>query len=478
MSQPPVRTRFAPSPTGYLHVGNVRTGLFAWLFAKHQGGTFFLRIEDTDRARFLEDGEIHIKESLSWLGLDWSPEVWHQSERQKVYLEQARRLLEAGHAYVADETPTELAVLREEQQKRGEQPHYDGRSRDKGLRWEPEASRVIRFKWPADQATMDVSYFETEKTTRTMQFSPQEAPSAFEDFVLIKADGFPTYNFAHVVDDHELGITHVIRGDEFVSSLNKYAKLYEVLDWPRPEYIHVPPILGPDGKKKLSKRGGSKTMIEYRDAGYLPEAVANFIALIGWSPGGDRELFFSLGELVEAFTLDGLQKSPGRFDEEKLRWLNKQHLNNLDRRELMARAEAGGFWASTDSPQEEKIFALAAERPHTLAEIQRDDYYDARPTLTVQQVAGQENPETVGVWLEGTQRELVQVTEWQAERIQGALKDVLDELKLVPKQLYPVLREALTGAPQTPALWDIAEALGQEETLARLEAVQTLVAPA
>ncbi len=495
MSDLPIRTRFAPSPTGYLHVGNVRTALYAYLLARKTGGRFFLRIEDTDRSRFVADGEAQIKDSLAWLGLEWEAEVWRQSERLGTYQSYAQRLIGEGSAYVADETPEELSALREQQRAAGTQPHYDGRSRDKGLTWQPDArgaagsggsghtGQVVRFRWPEDQPPMEVGYFETGTTgesgdkDRTMTFSPAEAPSAFEDFVLIKADGYPTYNFAHVIDDHEMEISDVIRGDEFVASLNKYQKLYDVLGWQRPRYVHVPPILGPDGQKKLSKREGSKSTQNYRVAGYLPGALANFIALIGWNPGADRELFFSLDELADAFTLEGLQKAPGRFDEGKLRWMNKEHMKNLGGGQLLDLAIGEGFWKRRAQPNELRIFELAAERANTLAELSGEEaaYYFERPRLSVAELTGDENRETVAVWLERVQRYLEDVSEWTSERLEGALTDIRGELDLSPKQLYPVLRVAVTGAPNTPALWDVFEVLGQSETLARLEAAAALV---
>ncbi len=437
----PIRTRFAPSPTGYLHVGNARTALFSWLWARHNGGEFHLRIEDTDQQRLVVDAESQITEALTWLGLSWDGAVVHQSAKLERYQQHAEQLIASGHAVSVDEP----------------------------------AGTVIRFQWPQDpDFSISADYFQVGGTSVTRQFTRSREPTAFEDFVLIKSDGFPTYNFAHLIDDHLLGVTDVIRGDEFTSSLHKYVALHQAFGWQPPRFIHVPAILGPD-QAKLSKRHGATDILQYRADGYLPEALVNFMALIGWSPGGDRELFFDRSDLVNSFSLNGLQRSPGVFDLTKLRWMNKQHMQNADIGELKALAESGGFWNRADSPHEERVFALAAQRAATLAEIQRDDYYTERPRLTTEQLVGTAPSESVGVWLERTQRYLTGITDWQADRLQTAFTDLLGELDLAAKQLFPVIREALTGAPQSPPLWEVAAILGQDETLARLEAAEALV---
>lgn len=472
-----VRTRFNPSPTGYLHIGNLRAALFQWLWARRSGGQFLFRLEDTDRARFVPDAEAQIRASLEWIGLNWDGEVWHQSRRLEIYRKLALGMVESGKAYVADETPDELKAMREIQQKRGDQPHYDGRSRDRGLAWEPDSGKVIRFRWPDDPPPMSVTYFAAGKETGTMLVDPQEAPSAFEDFVMLKADGYPTYNFAHVVDDHAQGITHVIRGNEFTPSLHKFVAVHDALGYQLPDFIHVPPILGPDGKSKLSKRHGAQDVLDYRAAGYLPEALANFLALIGWNPGGDKELFWSLDELADAFTLDGLQKSPGVFDDQKLKWMNKEHMKHLGAGELKKLAVAEDFWKARDSANEDRVFELSIERAQTLKEIdQENEYFFTRPKVAVEQITGDEEKATVRSWLDTTTSRLKDVSEWQSEKLQEALNEIRTELDVKPKELFPILREALTGAPHTPALWDVLEVLGKEESLARLAAAEALVA--
>lgn len=477
--------RFNPSPTGHVHIGNMRTALFAWLWAKHSGGDFQFRIEDTDQARFVETAEDQIKTSLEWLGLNWTGPVIRQSERVKdgVYAEYAKQLVENNWAYVADESAEELEELKKARDAalKAKQPLPKYLSKDKGIsfsKFEPGKGMVIRFNWPDTPKPMEITYFDAAKPWKTT-FDPKTAPSAFEDFVLVKADGFPTYNFAHVVDDHDFGVTRVIRGDEFTASLNKYVALHQAFDWTPPKYNHVPPILAPGGAK-LSKRHGAQDVLEYRDAGYLPQALANFLALIGWSPGGNRELFFSLDELADAFTLDGIQKSPGVFDVEKLNWMNAEHLKQMHAGALLVVAKEAGFWKEEETERDAAVIGLAMERAKTLKDLgeYRDSYFYRRPGLSKKQLVGDENSESVGVWLEKVQRQLEGLPEsdWQTDRLHDELTNVLEELGLKPKQLYPVLREALTASPQTPALWDIMDVLGKAESLARLEAAAALVA--
>lgn len=478
-----VRTRFNPSPTGYLHVGNVRTALYAWLWARHNHGKFFFRIEDTDQARFLADAEDQIKRSMEWLGMDWEPDVWHQSERLDIYLKKALELVEQGKAYIADDSDEDVKKARDTWQAakpetRGLLRYPSRESPVSSDKYDSSQGHVIRFLWPENPSRMDVEYFHgagDRRESGVMSVDPETAPSAFEDFILIKSDGFPTYNFAHIIDDHHQEITDVIRGDEFTPSLNKYYALYDAMGWEssRPRYYHVPTILGPDGKSKLSKRSGAVDVLGYRDKGYLPTALVNFLVLIGWSPGGDRELFFAPEELIETFNLGGIQKSPGVFDENKLRWMNKEHMKQRDLGDLLTLAKADKFWPEDE--KDLKKFELALERASTLADLTLDSYYTSRPKLAKKELVGDESPETVGVWIERSLRHLEGVSEWTPDRLKTSLQDVLNKLNLVPKQLYPVLRVALTGAPQTPPIWDVMEVLGKTESLERLEAAEALM---
>jgi glutamyl-tRNA synthetase len=337
-----VKVRYAPSPTGSPHVGNIRTALFCYLFARHNGGTNIVRIEDTDKTRFVPGCEEEILESLHWVGIDWDegpdkggPNApYRQSERKEagIYEPYIRQLLEGGFAYKAFDTPEELTEMREYQQINKQPIGYFGgiwrdASPDKVAKTEAEGKPyVIRLKMPKDK---------TLSCQDAIRGRIEWAPGATDDQVLIKADGMPTYHFAAMVDDHLWGITHIVRGEEWISSTPKHVQLYECLGWTPPIFVHTTVIKGRDGSK-LSKRHGDTRCLDYRAAGYLPEALVNFIALIGWAPGGDRELM-TMPELIEAFSLDGLQPSPGVFDLEKLRWMNGHYIRGLGSEELQSR---------------------------------------------------------------------------------------------------------------------------------------------
>ena len=328
----PVRTRYAPSPTGSPHVGNVRTALFCYLYAKHSGGTFFLLIEDTDRARFVEGTEEEIIEVLQWLGIehDEGPDMggafapYRQSERKAagIYDECVQKLLESGHGYKAFDTSEELTEMREYQQV-NKQPvgYFGGVWRDATEAQLKEAEGrpyVVRLKMPKEG-----KIFCNDAIRGKIEFKAEDV----DDPVLIKADGMPTYHFAAMVDDHLMETSHIIRGEEWISSAPKHVWLFECLGWEPPIFVHVPVIKGKDGAK-LSKRHGDTRCLDYRAAGYLPAALVNFMALIGWSPGGDRELM-DMPQLVEAFELSGLQPSPGVFDADKLRWMNGHYIRQV-----------------------------------------------------------------------------------------------------------------------------------------------------
>lgn len=322
-----VVTRFAPSPTGFLHIGGVRTALFAYLFAKKMGGEFILRIEDTDKNREIAGSIEQIQRSLRWLGIEWAygPDKQHpkwgsalQSDRLEVYKRYAHTLIKKGFAYPDPYTADELEAFRE--QARIENKPFLFRNHRPETFSDWDGTQPLRFKVPT------IKRYEWNDIVRGKLSAGEEA---LDDFILIKADGYPTYNFAHIVDDLEMGVTHVMRGEEFISSMPKFLSLYDALEIAWPTFVTLPPIMGPDGKKKLSKRDGAKDMLEYGTEGYLPSAMRNFLALIGWNPGGDRELFITEGELVDAFTLEKIQRSGGAFNEEKLKWMNKEHLATI-----------------------------------------------------------------------------------------------------------------------------------------------------
>src|SRR3990167_4291666 len=321
MSSTPVRTRFAPSPTGYLHVGGVRTALFAWLVARQGNGQFILRIEDTDRSRHVQESERHIIDCLAWLGLAPDEGPLRQSERLAIYKSRAEKLIKAGQAYADPTTQQQLDELRakaKEQKKpflfREHRPQnpptWDG-SAPLRFKSEPKA-----YQWH-DEVMGDLS----------------AGPEAIDDFIILKSDGFPTYNFAHIIDDHETNVSHVIRTQEFLPSVPKYLNLYEALEIKPPLLTTLPYVMAPDGKKKLSKRDGAKDVLDYKREGYLSEAIINFMASLGWNDGTEQEVF-TVNELVKKFRLDRVQKSGARFDEERLKWLNGQYIRELEPGEL------------------------------------------------------------------------------------------------------------------------------------------------
>ena len=326
-----IRTRFAPSPTGYLHVGGARTALFSWAYARRHGGRFVLRIEDTDLERSTEVSVNAILESMRWLGLDWDEGPFFQMKRLARYREVAEGLIAAGHAYRCWATKEDLETLRAEQRSRGHKPRYDGR-------WRPERAQAAGLVPPADRAP--VVRFRTPEAGEIGWYDLVKGAIAFpnaelDDLVLLRADGVPTYNFGVVVDDLDMGITHVIRGDDHVNNTPRQIHIFHALGAKMPEFGHVPMILGADGER-LSKRHGAVSVLQYRDDGYLPEALVNYLARLGWSHG-DEEIF-SRNQLVSWFDLEHISQSPARFDPGKLAWLNAQYLKAADDTRLAALA--------------------------------------------------------------------------------------------------------------------------------------------
>lgn len=324
-TQKKIVTRFAPSPTGFMHVGGVRTALFAWAFARKHGGTFILRIEDTDRAREVPGSVEQIIDSLHWIGIRWNegPDIggphgpYRQTQRLDSYKKYAQILIDKGLAYADPYTQTELDAFRKKAEEEKRPFLYRDHRPENPPKW--DGTKPLRYKTPS------IKSYEWHDLIRG---ELKAGPEALDDFVLIKSDGYPTYNFAHIIDDLEMGVTHIFRADEFISSTPKFLSLYEGLGIKRPQFATLPPILGNEGTKKLGKRDGAKSILDYRDEGYLPDAMMNFLAFIGWNPGDEREVFTPT-ELVEAFSLDGIQKAGGKLNEEKLDWLNKEHIKRL-----------------------------------------------------------------------------------------------------------------------------------------------------
>ena len=322
MNNRTIVTRFAPSPTGFMHVGGIRTALYAWAFARKHGGTFILRIEDTDKEREVAGSIIHIIESLKWLGIEWDegPEVggvhapYIQSERLDLYKKYAELLIEKGYAYADPFTQEQVAAFREEAEKEGKPFLFRNYRPETTEKW--DGTKPLRFKTPTIK-----SYAWHDEVRGDLSAGEE----ALDDFILIKSDGYPTYNFAHIVDDIEMGVTHVMRGEEFIASTPKFLSVYDALGVVPPKFVTLPPILGEGGNKKLSKRDGAKDVLEYRTEGYVPETLVNFLAFLGWNPGDEREVLTS-EEFIAVFDIDRVGRSGAQWNDEKLDWLNKEHL--------------------------------------------------------------------------------------------------------------------------------------------------------
>lgn len=483
----PVRVRIAPSPTGDWHLGNARTALFTYLFARHHGGEFFLRIEDTDQGRLVEGAVERLLTLMEWLGIvpdlyDGLPYV-RQSDRLNLYRETAEKLVVDGHAYYCFATSEDLTQMRSEQEAAKLPPRYDNRWGYRELSLEKAQERiaagtpyVIRFKMPQEGETVAQDLIRGE-----IRF----ANALTDDFVMIKADGYPTYHLAHVVDDHLMEISHVTRGDEWISSVPKHVQLHQALGWDLPEYMHFPVILGPD-KGKLSKRHGAKPVYEYELDGYLPEALINFLALLGWSSGTDQELF-SLEALIKQFDVKGLQKSPAVFDSVRLDWFNGQYIRQLSPRELFSRLYE--YYDVKKDPvvlerfdkYPEKMPAIIAsihERLVTLNDFAELTYfyfmapenYDPNLLPTKKQ-----SREDVAHVLAIGAVALEKLDEWSHDSLEQYLRQVVAENDLKVGDLLWPLRVALTGLPASPSTFDVLAILGKEESLKRIAYAQTLI---
>jgi glutamyl-tRNA synthetase len=460
-----VRTRFAPSPTGFLHIGGARTALFAWAYARRHGGTFILRIEDTDVARSTPEAVQAIIDGMQWLGLAHDEGPFYQMQRMERYKEVIGEMLAAGTAYHCYMSIEELDALRAEQEARKEKPRYDGR-------WRPESGKtlpsppngvppVVRFRNPQS----GVVAWEDQVKGR-IEF----ASSELDDFIIARADGTPTYNFCVVVDDRDMDITHVIRGDDHVNNTPRQINLLQALGAPVPAYAHLSMILGDDGQK-LSKRHGAVSVMQYDEDGYLPEAVLNYLARLGWSHG-DEEVF-GMEQFVQWFDLDHITASAAQFNTEKLNWLNAHYLKLADPQRLAAevtRRLARQGVAVAGGPDVAKVVALYRDRAgnlNELADAVHPFYVAPKPT---QEMRLQHLTE-VALKALGALRISLSECVWQATELGQAVKQTAAAAGLKMPQLAIPLRVALLGLPQSPAIDTVLEVLGRERVLARLDAV-------
>ena len=457
-----VRTRFAPSPTGYLHIGGARTALFCWAYAKKHGGTFILRVEDTDRERSTQESVQAILDSMQWLGMDYDGPHF-QMERLPRYREVAEQLMRDGHAYYDYASKEELEQLREQQRARGEKPRYDGRWRPEnvkrlGLTPPAGVQPVIRFRNPEDG---EVTFRDLVKGEITV------ANAELDDLVLVRSDGIPTYNFGVVVDDIDMDITHVIRGDDHVNNTPRQINIYKALGAKLPEFAHVPMILGQDGER-LSKRHGAVSVMQYFEEGYLPEALVNYLARLGWSHGDEEK--FSRDQLVEWFDLEHISKSPARFNPEKLTWLNAQYLKECDDTRLAELVKpfliADGCDPAT-GPALDRVVALLKERASTVKELADTAVYFYRAVDAPEELLAQHlGAEMVPVLQ--TLAERFAAIEWQRRAINGAIKALVSEHALkLPKVAMP-LRVMVCGTTHTPSIDATLELVGKDEVLARM----------
>jgi glutamyl-tRNA synthetase len=453
-----VRTRFAPSPTGSLHIGGARTAIFNWLFARHGGGQFILRIEDTDRSRSTEESILEIKDAMKWLGLEWDEGPFRQSDRLHIYKDLAEKLIASGHAYRCYVTTEELDEKRNEARERGEVFHYRREWADRNAG--PDKPCAIRLLTP-DRGTIEVHDLLRGKVV----FDAAE----IDDFVILKTDGFPTYNFAVVADDSLMGITHVIRGDDHLINTPRQVLIYEGLSLEVPELAHVSMILGPDGKR-LSKRHGATSVVEYRKGGYLPEALVNYLTRLGWS-FGDQEIF-STEELIEKFTLDTVGKSAAVFNPEKLDWLNGWYIRNKPAEEIAGLVLPLLIERGIKAALDNKLVMIVKElsqRAKTLLDIADSlGYFYAEEIEYEEKAAGKFlTPDMLDV-LKDLTCKLSETAPFTAGDIQSVFERIMEERGLKLGTIAQPVRVALTGGTVSPGIFEVMEIMGKDMVLSRL----------
>ncbi|MDB5189639.1 MAG: gltX [Parcubacteria group bacterium] len=464
-----VRTRYAPSPTGFTHVGGARTALFSYLFARKHGGQFILRIEDTDQEREVEGAVGHLLEALRWLGITWDEgpdnggphDPYYQSARLPLYKKYADQLIAAGFAYPDPYTEEEVQAFRSKAEEEKRLFLYRDHRPETIDEW--DGKRPLRFRIP------EVKRYTWTDLVRGELSAGEEA---LDDFILIKTDGYPTYNFAHIVDDIEMGITHVVRGEEFISSTPKFLALYEALDIAPPAFATMPVILGPDGNKKLSKRDGAKDILDYRAEGYLPEAMRNFLALIGWNPGTEQELFTD-EELIAAFDFDRVQKGGGAFDEQKLLFINREWMRKLSDDEYVTRGEL----SAPDMNRLKAALPLLRERASTFSEARAMLTEElaclfTTPTLALDLLIAKGPAESTKTHLSHLQASIEELSE--GATIASIKETLMPYADSIPKEeggrgaaLWP-LRYALSGEEKSPDPFTLIHILGNAEASSRV----------
>lgn len=501
-----MKTRFAPSPTGYIHIGNVRSAIYPYLLVRQENGTFILRIEDTDQARFVEGATELIEDTLNWLGLEWDegPIVggpaapYFQSKRGEIYHKWGQKLIDTGHAY-ADPTDSETIQKYRDECNAKKIPYlYRNFRPENPPEWKPGIP--LRFK--ADP--------KPRKWHDEVVGDLEAGPEVQDDIILIKADGMPTYNFAHIVDDAEMGVTHVMRGVEYLSSTPNYLALYEALNLEVPKLVSLPHILAPTGNKKLGKRDGAKSATEYRADGVLPEAMLNYLACLGWNDGTEQEIY-TKDELIKNFSLEKIQNSGARYDETKLLWMNGQWIRRIADEQgisaLYARTVSApeitsrntisndkptalhgnndSFWPESAAPYDDeykqKVLAIIYDRLKTLSDLKTmTTYFFENPTIDLEMITGNkflkkfsEDELSDMLMLASRKLEKIPESDWNADNLQAALNELLEETGKKPAELFSVIRIALSFAPFSPALHLTMNVLGKNLTLSRLQSAAT-----
>ncbi len=465
-----VRVRFAPSPTGALHIGGVRTALFNWLFARHHGGKFILRIEDTDQTRSTDESIQIILDGMKWLGLDWDEGPFRQTDRMAVYREHIERLLKAGKAYYCYCTPEELETRRKEAMAAGRPPKYDRKCRSLSA---PVAGRTpaVRFLSSDEGQTVVRDLIRGAVTFENQQL---------DDLIIQRSDGFPTYNFAVVVDDVTMNISHVIRGDDHLNNTPRQIQLYRALGYEPPEFAHLPMILGSD-KTKLSKRHGATAVTEYIALGYLPEALVNYLARLGWSHG-DQEIF-SNQELMEKFSLENVGKAPSIFNAEKLLWLNHHYIQQADSGRLaelvLALLRKDGTITAGKEPDLEwfkRLVKMLTERSHTLAEMKAAALPFIVGDITMDEKAKTKHlTPDVAPLLSQLSEQLKAAVPFTHEEVEKVFNAIVAEKGLKLGKLAQPVRVALTGSTVSPGIFEVIEVMGKEKTIKRIEAAISMI---
>jgi len=465
-----IRTRFAPSPTGYLHIGGLRTALFSYLWAKKNKGEFIIRIEDTDRERYIENADKQLIETLSKLTIKSDTEIKYQSNRLKLYQKAVDKLIDSGNAYKCFCSPERLEKVREEQQKNKQVPKYDRHclnlSEDEiQHRINNGEKFVVRFKIPDNQIV---------KAEDTVYGKISVKADDLDDFVILKSNKYPTYHLANVVDDHDMRISHVIRGEEWLPSLPKHILIYQALKYDHPQFVHLPLLLNPD-KSKLSKRQGDVAVEDYLNKGYLPEALINYVAFLGWNPGSDRE-FYLLEDLIKEFSLEKINKAGAIFNIDKLNWYNSEYIkriisqNNKRFEQLVEQSEK---FLSQDNHQSKKVLRLFAPRIDNLSQLVEDskflfqlpDYPKEMLIFKKSDISKTKEGINLALGVLGK----VHHSEWNQNTIDKVIKDIILKRKLSPGDIFWPLRVACSGKEKSPSPAELLEFLGKDEALRRVK---------